>query len=239
VTIGRGEPYADLSYGPLSARVSFPLYLLGYDTSKDPSFKQIGYVLDKTYKGVSLSTVYGTDNTFLFTNYESFAYRIAFSKTLVLALSVSTEIGLSPALWIYDLKPQASLIWGPVQLDLKESIYFADRVNNPSFSDANYHTRFYTDPKLSFNFEALGVKGLKAYLAASLFLLDIDFSGTKSWFGTSPAIGSSITPGLTYSKGPLSAEASFKYSNFDKTFAKNGADPTFDPMVKFSYTVSL
>jgi hypothetical protein len=239
VTIGRGEPYADLSFGSLSARVSFPMYLLGYSTSSDPSFKQIGYILDKTYKGVSLSTVYGTDTTFLFTNYESLAYRIAFSKTLALVLSASTEIGLSPALWIYDVKPQASLIWGPVQLDLKQSIYFADRVSEPSFSDANYHTRFYTEPKVSFNFGALGVKGLKAYLAASLFLLDIDSSGTEAWYGTSPARGSSITPGLIYSKGPFSVEASFKYSNYDKTFSADGADPTFDPMVKFSYTLSF
>ncbi|MGA2642989.1 MAG: hypothetical protein ABSG21_19060, partial [Spirochaetia bacterium] len=64
IQIGRIEPYADLSWGALSARVSFPMYLLGYDSTNDSGNALITYVLDKYYKGINLSTYYNTSNTF-------------------------------------------------------------------------------------------------------------------------------------------------------------------------------
>ena len=116
VLIGRAEPYADLATGALTVRVSFPLYILGYDATNDPNNAEIGYIMDNYYKGISLSTSYTSSNTFLFTNYESVAYRLTFDKTTALVLSASTEIGSVPAPWLYDVKPQLSLAWGPVQL---------------------------------------------------------------------------------------------------------------------------
>jgi hypothetical protein len=68
IQIGRIEPYADLSSGALSARVSFPMYLLGYDGNNDPKYALITYVLDKYYKGINLSTYYNTSDNFQFTN---------------------------------------------------------------------------------------------------------------------------------------------------------------------------
>jgi hypothetical protein len=126
-----------------------------------------------------------------------------------------------------------------VQLDVKESIYFADAAAAPSFTDAKYATRFYTDPKLTFTFSDVGVKGLKAYLAASLFTANVPYAGTVDFMGTGKAKGSSVTPGVSFAMGPFYAEASFKYSSFDKSFAADGADPTFDPMLKVSYTLSF
>lgn len=153
VLIGRAEPYADLATGALTVRVSFPLYILGYDATNDPNNAEIGYIMDNYYKGISLSTSYTSSNTFLFTNYESVAYRLTFDKTTALVLSASTEIGLVPAPWLYDVKPQLSLAWGPVQVDLKESIYLANNTStSPSFSDQKYNLRFYSEPRLTFDF---------------------------------------------------------------------------------------
>jgi hypothetical protein len=245
VSIARAEPYADLSLGALSARVSLPLYFLGYDETNDAAFKEIGYVLDKNYKGIHLSTKYATATTFLFTNYESVAYKISFDKTTALTLSASTEVGIVPSFWVYDVKPQASFVWGPVQLDIKESIYFADAAATPSTTDAAYSTRFFTDPKLTFNFSELGVKGLKATLAASLYTANVTTAGVN-WLGTgttsgNAALGSSVTPGVSYAMGPFSVEAAFKYSNYDDkvTDGITKKDPTFDPSLKIAYTFSF
>ncbi len=246
VSIARAEPYVDISAGALSARVSLPLYFLGYDTTNDASYKEIGYILDKDYKGINLSTKYGPSTaSFLFTNFESLAYKISFDKTTALTLSATTEIGFSPAFWVYDVKPQATIAWGPLQLDFKESIYFADQSATPSFTDAGYATRVFTDPKLTFNFASLGITGLKAYFAASLYTANITTAGTN-WYGAgttsgNAALGSSITPGVSYAMGPFYVEAAFKYSNYDDSLTdgitKKG--PTFDPSLKVSYTLSF
>ncbi len=248
VSILRAEPYADLTYGPLSARVSFPLYVLGYDTVNDPANKEIGYILDKNYKGINLSTKYEDDSTrdnnVLVTNFESLAYRLSLDKTSALVFSATTEIGFVPAFWMYDVKPQASVIWGPLQLDVRESIYFVDASVTPSFSDASYNTRYFTDPKLTFNFASLGVNGLKAYLAASLYTANASASGVN-WYNTgtggTAAFGSSITPGMSFAMGPFYVEAAFKYSNYDDSVTDGitKKDPTFDPSLKLSYTFSF
>ena len=254
VMILRTEPYVDLSMGAFSARVSFPLYYLGYDTTNDAAYKEIGYILDKNYKGINLSTKYEDDavhdNNVLFTNYESVAYRLNLDKTTAFVFSASTEVGFVPSFWVYDVKPQVTFIWGPLQLDLKESIYFADQAKaagdiTPSTSDSNYAVRFFTDPKLTFNFGSIGIAGLKAYLAASLYTANSSTSGTN-WYGagtTSPnaALGSSVTPGVSYAIGPFYVEAAFKYSNYDDS-VNDGItkkDPTFDPSLKVSYTLSF
>jgi len=252
VQIGRIEPYADLSYGPLSARMSFPMYLLGYDSTNDPANAEIGYVLDKIYKGINLGTYYNTSNAFLFTSYESVAYRLSLDATTAFVVSASTEIGISPSVWLDDVKPQVTFIYGPVQLDLKESIYFSNQGKNPSMADLKYNLRFFTDPKLTFNFASVGVTGLKAYVAASLYTYnsypnstlanDAAFYGNAS-SGTgaqAKALGSSITPGVSYAFGPFYAEVAFKYSNYDDSLSNPAKkDPTFDPSLKLSYTFSL
>ena len=110
INIFRAEPYADLSMGAFSARVSFPLCALGYDKTNDSSNAEIKYVLDSYYKGISLGTWPDTSNTFLFTNYENVAYRLNLDKTTALIFSASTEIGFVPAFWVYDVKPQVTLI---------------------------------------------------------------------------------------------------------------------------------
>ncbi len=109
----------------------------------------------------------------------------------------------------------------------------------PSFTDAKYATRYYTEPKLTFNFSDLGVKGLKAFLGASLFTANVPYTGTVDFYGAGKAVGSSITPGVSFATGPFYVEADFKYSNYDKSFAVNGADPTFDPWIKLSYTLAF
>jgi hypothetical protein len=251
--VGRIEPYADLSWGALSARVSFPLYMLGYDNTNDPSQAALKYIMDSYWKGINLGTYYNKNDgaTFLFTNYENMAYKFTFDKTMSLTVSASTEISFVPAFWIDDVKPQVSFVWNMLQVDLKESFYFSDQGKNPSTGDAAYNLRVYTEPKITYNFADLGVKGLKAYLAASLYTYDnypnlsIDAwigntNGTKSGSTTAYAVGSSITPGVSYSFGPFYAEAAFKFRNFDASVSNAaGKDPAFEPMIKFSYTLSL
>jgi hypothetical protein len=247
VFIGRAEPYADLSMGAFSARVSFPLYGLGYDTANDPANAELKYIMDSLYKGINLGTYYNSSSTtFLFTNYENVAYKLSFDKTTSLTFSASTEIGFVPAFWVYDVKPQVSLVWGMLQVDLKESIYFANGVSNtPSTSDAGYNLRFYTDPKITYNFADLGVKGLKAYLGASLYTYNnYPNKSQDAWIGGSNgsayAIGSSLTPGVSYSFAPFYVEAAFKFKSFDASVSNAAKkDPAFEPMIKFSYTLSL
>jgi hypothetical protein len=252
VQIGRVEPYADFTLGQLTARVSFPVYLLGYDTTNDPASAEIKYILDKIYKGISLSTYYNSSNAFLFTTYESVAYRLNLDKTTAFVFSVSTEIGLFPTPWLDDLKPQVTVLLGPVQLDLKESIYFGNQNRNPTASDVKFNLRFFTDPRLTFNFASIGVPGLKLYLAASLYTWntypnstlanDAAFYGnaTTGTGAQAMALGSSVTPGVSYAIGPFFAELALKYSNYDDSVGNAAKkDPTFDPSLKLSYTLSL
>jgi hypothetical protein len=255
VNMGRFEPYADLSWGALSARVSFPMYLLGYDTTNDPSANELKYIVDKLYKGINLGTYYGAGttkgDTLLFTNYENVAYKLSLDKTTAFVFSASTEITLSPSVWLNDVKPQVTFIYGPFQLDLKESIYFSDQGKDPSTSDTAYNLRFFTDPKLTFNFASLGVNGLKAYLAASLYTYNsypnsslsddaVFYGKSNKPTGSAVALGSSITPGVSCSFGPFYAELALKYSNYDDKVSNDaGKDPTFDPSLKISYTLSF
>jgi hypothetical protein len=164
--------------------------------------------------------------------------------------SASTEITFSPSVWLNDVKPQVTFIYGPVQLDLKESIYFKDQGKNPASSDVGYELRFFTDPRLTLNFASLGVTGLKAYLAASLYTYDSvpNAAGSPTAFygnssGAAGAFGSSVTPGVSYVTGPFYAELAFKYSNYDDStsasFAGAQKNPTFDPSLKLSYTFSF
>jgi hypothetical protein len=246
VHIGRAEPYADFSSGPLSARLSFPIMLMGYDSTNDPKYAEIGYI--HLYKGISLGTYYDTSNSFLLTTFASVGYKLSLDKTTSLVFSASTEIGLVPSPWLYDIKPQVTVIYGPVQFDFKESIYFANSGKNPSTSDVGYNLRFFTDPKLTYNFADLGVKGLKAYLAASLYTYnsypnstvsnDAVFYGNATSGGKAKAFGSSVTPGVSYSLAPFYVELALKFSNYDAS-TSNGKDPTFDPSLKFSYTLSF
>ena len=252
VQIGRIEPYADLAWGQLSARVSLPMYLFGYDTTNDPSYAEIKYILDKIYKGISLATYYDSSNPFLFTTYESLAYRLNLDTTMAFVFSASTEIGLYPAVWLDDLKPQVTFIYGPVQFDLKESIYFSNQGKNPSTSDLKYNVRFFTDPKLIFNFASIGVPGLKAYLAASLFTWNAypnsKLSNDTAFYGNATsgtgaqamALGSNICPGVSYAIGPFFAELALKYSNYDDAVSNPAKkDPTFDPSLKLAYTFAF
>jgi len=252
VSVGRAEPYATLSLGALTATASLPLYFIGYDATNDAKFTEIKYIFDKYYKGIYLGTLMSSANepTFLFTNYESLAYKFSFDKTTSLTLSATTEIGISPA-YVYDVKPQATIVFGPVQLDLKESIYFADQVAAPSFTDSAFATRYFTDPKLTFDFSSLGVKGLKAYLAASLYTANVSAAGTNFYGSdtvngtasksTYAALGSSVTPGVSFSMAPFYFEAAFKYSNYDDTDTDGitNKNPSFDPMLKLSYTLTF
>jgi hypothetical protein len=245
--VGRIEPYVDLSWNALSARVSFPLYLLGYDNTNDPSQAALKYIMDSYWKGINLGTYYNKNDgaTFLFTNYENVAYKFSFDKTTALTVSASTEIGFVPVFWVYDVKPQASLVWGMLQVDLKESFYFGDNNKNPSTSDSSYNFRVYTEPKITYNFADLGVKGLKAYLAASIYTYQsLPNQSVDAWLdgsnGAANAIGSSITPGVSYSFAPFYVEAAFKFRNYDASVSNAAKkDPVFEPMIKFSYTLAL
>jgi hypothetical protein len=245
--VGRIEPYVDVSWNALSARVSFPMYILGYDNTSDPSQAALKYIMDSYWKGINLGTYYSkTDGaTFLFTNYENVAYKFSFDKTTALTVSASTEIGFVPVFWVYDVKPQVSLAWGMLQVDLKESFYFADSGKNPATGDANYNLRVYTEPKVTYNFADLGVKGLKASLAASLYTYNNFLNKSQdAWLGgnngSAVALGSSITPGVSYSVAPFYVEAAFKFRNFDDSVSNAAKkDPVFEPMIKFSYTLSF
>ncbi len=252
IQVARAEPYADLLAGALSVRVSFPMYYLGYDATNDPSYTEIKYVLDKVYKGINLATYYNTTNSFLFTNFESVAYKLTLDTTTAFVFSASTEIGVVPSLWIDDVKPQVTVIYGPVQLDVKESIYFSDQGKNPATTDLKYNVRLFTDPKLTLNFASLGVAGLKAYVAASLYTYNVYPNSTLAndavFFGSAStgtgalavALGSSVTPGVSYAFGPFYAELALKYSNFDDSVSNAAKkDPTFDPSLKLSYTLAL
>jgi hypothetical protein len=162
-----------------------------------------------------------------------------------LTVSASTEISFVPAFWIDDVKPQVSFVWNMLQVDLKESFYFSDQGKNPSTGDAAYNLRVYTEPKITYNFADLGVKGLKVYLAASLYTYNNYFNkSVDAWIdnsnGSANAFGSSITPGVSYSFAPFYVEAAFKFRNFDDSVSNvAGKDPVYEPMIKFSYTLSL
>jgi hypothetical protein len=247
VNFARAEPFADFFYGPLSVRVSFPLYFIGTDTTNDPAYAEIKYLMDYAYKGISLGTFFGSGmNTFLFTNYENISYKLSFDKTTALVFSASTEIGFSPA-WLYDVKPQVSFIYGPLQFDVQEAVFFADQGSTtPSFSDAKYNLRLYTSPKLTFDFTSIGVPGLKVYFMASFYTYDNYPNGStpgSAFYGGSSgsavAKGSSLYPGIIYAVGSFYFEGVFKIHNYDdsNTDGLTNVNPTFDPSVKVSYTL--
>jgi len=61
--------------------------------------------------------------------------RLSMDKTTALLFAASREVGLCLTPWLDDVKPQISIIWGPLQIDLKESVYFSDQGQNPATSD--------------------------------------------------------------------------------------------------------
>jgi hypothetical protein len=149
--------------------------------------------------------------------------------------------------WLNDVKPQVTFIYGPLQLDMKESIYFSDQEQDPSMSNAKYNLRVFTDPTLTFNCASIGVQGLRVSFAASLYTYNDYPNGTTPGTafygdasGSAKALGSSITPAVSYTMGPFAAVAAFKYSNYDDSLTNAAAkDPTFDPSLKLSYTFTF
>jgi hypothetical protein len=89
------------------------------------------------------------------------------------------------------------------------------------------------------------VKGLKAYLGASLYTYNnYPNQSRDAWYGgtngSAYALGSSITPGISYVFAPFYVEAAFKFKNYDDTVASAAKkDPAFEPMIKFSCTLSF
>ena len=67
-----------------------------------------------------------------------------------------------------------------------------------------------------------------------------DSAGYGSNSGQATAIGSSITPGVSYSFASFYVEAAFIFKGDDAS-VNNAAkkDPAFEPMLKFCYTLSF
>jgi hypothetical protein len=242
ITVGRGEPYAELNMGALSIHVGLPLY---YFTPNSPSSDQNGprNALKWMYKGVGLQyyTKYAsggdfvTANNTLFTNYDSISYKLAVTKQFSIVPALQCDFIFSPAVATADIKPAVAFNYGPVALNAQVSYYpiaEGQGISVTTSSGTTYNTYVLTiDPKLTVSFDNLGVKGLKAFASASIPVK------TEYYYNK----GLNIIPGLSYSLGALSVEADLKmnYLDYAGSDGTNYKQPEYDPYVKLFYALKL
>lgn len=240
ITVGRGEPYAELNMGGLSIHVGLPLY---YFTPNSPSTDQNGprNALKWMYKGVGLqyystgTADFVTANNTLFTNYDSISYKLAVTKQFSIVPALQCDFIFSPAVATADIKPAVAFNYGPVALNAQLSYYpiaEGQGIKITTSSGTVYNTYVLTiDPKLTVSFDSLGVKGLKAFASASIPVK------TEYYYNK----GLYVIPGLSYNLGPLSLEADLKmnYLDYAGSDGTNYKQPEYDPYVKVFYTMKL
>ncbi|MGA2546626.1 MAG: hypothetical protein ABSF43_08775 [Rectinemataceae bacterium] len=240
ITVGRGEPYAELNMGALSIHVGLPLY---YFTPNSPSGDQNGprNALKWMYKGVGLqyystgATDFVTANNALFTNYDTISYKIVVTQQFSIVPVVQCDFIFSPAVATADIKPAVAFNYGPVALNAQASYYpiaEGQGIKITTSSGIVYNTYVLTiDPKLTVSFDSLGVKGLKAFASASIPVK------TEYYYNK----GLNVIPGLSYSLGALSLEADLKmnYLDYAGSDGTNYKQPEYDPYVKLFYTLKL
>ena len=216
IMAGRGEPYAELSMGALSLHVGAPVYYFTPFSSPSTDQNGVKNALKWMYKGIGLQyyTTYAagttgvfkiSDNsnansTILFTNYDSISYKIAVTKQFSVVPSVQADFIFSPAI---------AVNFGPVALFAQASYYpiaQGQGISVTTSSGATFNTYILTiDPKLTFSFDSLGVKGLSVF-ASSTIPIQTEFYYNK---------GLILTPGFSFKTGALSLEADLKMNSLD------------------------
>jgi hypothetical protein len=232
---GKVEPSGELIVGDLNVKVSFPFLM--YSPADASGVNELKYAY-KTYSyGYPNEAGYDSTKNIWISNYDKVAYKINFDKTVSLTLGAEADTGFTPIATLFDVKPQFSFVYGPVQLDNKFDFYFMD-----SNAAANVQgLYFYLEPKLTFDFSIFGITGLKAYVNASRIAT---FTTATKYTSSAPWHDTAIIPGVSF-KFPfgLYAEAAWKFAKIDADASSDANDKNvalyFEPMVKLSYTVSF
>jgi hypothetical protein len=198
-------PNASLTAGNLSATVAFPILFWSPNTSA-----AAGLAISK---GFGYYTKANAAASVLIGNYDKVSYKIKLDDTFSITPTVEAELSLMPFAFV-DVKPDLTVGIGPVSVDAKASIYFASATT----------TNVYLDPKATLDFGTLGVKGLKAWVGASVPVYTT---------ATAALTGISITPGVGYKLDAFYVEANFKLGNVELSSLY------FSPSLKLSYTLSF
>jgi hypothetical protein len=221
ITAGKAEPYAELALGGLSVHIGVPLYYFTPFSSPSTDQNGIKNGLKWMYKGIGLQyyTSYAAgstgafniannsnanDNT-LWGNYDKISYKIAITNQFSIVPAVEADFIFVPALAFADIKPSGDS-------------YFN-----------GYIVTF--DPKLTFGFEGLGVKGLKVFASSSIPI-------TTEYYNNK---GLNLIPGIGYKANNVSVEADLRmnYLDYAVSDGTNYKQTEYDPYVRATYTFNL
>jgi hypothetical protein len=186
------DPFVQYQGFGVDAKFTFPIAFLG---SADKAGLNAGVAAYAAFKPVSATGKYAVvTNALAVANYEKVMYKYAIDKTTSVAVGYEADFVLVPTVFVADVLPQITAVYGPVQLDAKYSFYFtwADAIANVAGTNAAWTN--YLEPKLTYDLGSVGVKGLKAYVGGRYSL------GQASATGVSSAlVDSRVQPGVSYS----------------------------------------
>jgi hypothetical protein len=155
------EPFVQYQGMGIDAMTSFAVY------TSSPSDTSSGSGALGFYTGPQFSATKAyKDNAFPTSNYINASYKFSVDKTLAFIGGVETDLGVTPVLFLQDLKPRASVIWTVVQLDAKYNLTY--KTTNADDSSKTY-TYQYVEPKLTGDLKDV-VAGLKLYTGGKFLL---------------------------------------------------------------------
>jgi len=229
---GKFDPFVQYQGFGLDAKFTFPVALAGSADTAGLTAAQVNYI---AFKPVSASGTYKiASNTVAVSNYQKVIYKYAIDKTTSVSAGYEAEFVLVPAVFFYSVLPQITAVYGPVQLDAKYSMYntWADAV--ATGTAAAYKT--YVEPKLTFDFASVGVKGLKAYVAGRASLTTVTAAGVSSALSDSR-----VQPGVSYSTavegiGTLGTDLSVRVNSLENV---SGTPTSTDVRLNLTYTVKF
>jgi len=169
-----------------------------------------------------------TKNTLVVGNYQEATYKYTFDKTLWIIGGYETDLVFVPTFFVADFLPQASVFFMGAQLDAKYDIY--NTWQEASLKATDPITQTYLEPKLTYDFGNVGVKGFKAYVAGRAALATTDAAygaagSTTAWHD------SRVQPGVSYSTalegiGTLGCDLSVRFNKIDYDANNTKDNPT-------------
>jgi hypothetical protein len=189
---GKVDPFVQYQGFGVDAKFTFPIAFAGTADKAGLNAGAGGYT---AFKPVSAAGKFAiASNTLAVANYEKVTYKYAIDKTTSVAVGYEADFVLVPTVFLADVLPQISAVYGPVQFDAKYSFYFTWADAIATTAGTNAASTNYLEPKLTYDLGSVGVKGLKAYVAGRASLGQTSAAGVAS-----ALVDSRVQPGVSYS----------------------------------------
>ena len=255
-------------YG-FDALLSLPLYY--YSAADNGGYNDFKYAYSEAaYMPTNDPNYPANGNNLIFGADLKLAYKYSIDKTTWVSVSVDTLATITPTPWLTFVKPDVSAGFAGFQLDLQfdyfNGYYDLSKVDagrgngsyaNPAswnqYGADNYYDTF-LEPKLTYDFGFMGVKGLKAYVAAKISLAtsQAQYNATAANYTGYPYpsgnafLNTSLTPDVSYtftvpSVGTFMVEGAFKIYRLGDSGSDQYVNPPtyYEPQLKASYTLKF